>query len=110
MATRDAPTEISVLLAAAAIKTFSGWFWADQLAFQLERMGFGSITSQSIGVRLALLSKERHPLVLRRRLSSGPYEYRLTSYAGNVLNNRGWKLDYRGWPVPPAPVNGETNG
>lgn len=107
MATRDAPTEVSLLLAAAAIKTFNGWFWADQLAFRLEEMGFGSTSPQSVGGRLGRMSTERMPLVLRRRLGSAPYEYRLTFYAGSLLRNRGWRLAYEEWPVP-APVNGET--
>jgi hypothetical protein len=82
------PSELALTLAAlpGRYATSDGWVYADQVRFQLARLGFGASTQQ-VAAWLGAMSRAEAPWV-EVRDGYGTREYRVTRFGTTDIDNR----------------------
>jgi hypothetical protein len=84
------PTELAITIAAmggVGYASNDGWLAADQIRHRLTLLGFHA-TTQQVAAWLARMARTDAPWVERRRSPWGDWEYRVTMYGRNDIDNR----------------------
>jgi len=84
------PTELAITLAALGHRDYysrDGWLYASHIAENLGVLGF-EVTGRSLASTLARMCTVDAPWLERRRSPFSDYEYRVTRYGRNDIDNR----------------------
>jgi hypothetical protein len=82
------PSELAVTMATLSHRyTVDGWLYASQVAANLRLLGF-DVTGRQVGSYLARMARADAPWVERRRSPFDDFEYRVTHYGRNDIDNR----------------------
>jgi hypothetical protein len=80
------PTELAITLAALTPR-YDEWLYASQIVTNLGLLGF-DVTSRALASTLARMCRTDAPWLERRRSPFQDFEYRITRWGRNDVNNR----------------------